>query len=330
MHGFINMDNQWFKIKDTYCEAFEGISSRILVTAPRSSKKINNEILLYQDPLAFSAWRATSTPSAVIGRLESGIESLGWLSGEQTPDSRDGVVLQFWGEYKRDEPLEPQLEKFYKELSYRIRQDILCTPETRVFDWMHPYHANGKIYIEYRIGRCGAGSEYGERMFGRKMIMIPVMAGYDWAIERELSYRLGGVMGANFWLMAESPETAREACECSLEAIHGLSEGVITPFYACPSGSSQEFHEPVGPATNLDYCPTLRDKRKSSRVPEGMGSVYEIVINSLSRNDARGAIGNGIDAAAEYSEEARKRIIASAGNYGGNLGSSRIFLKELF
>lgn len=330
MYGCIDLENEGFSIKKTYCESFEGISSRILVTAPRSNKKTGHKILLYQDPLAFSAWRATSAPSAVIGRLESGIESLGWLSCEKTPDNREGVVLQFWGEYDKSRPVKEQVDKFYKELSYRIRQDILCTPETRVFDWMHPYHESGKIDVEMRIGRCGAGSEYEEKIFGRKMMMIPLMAGYDWAIERELSYRLGGVMGANYWVMAESPATSIEACEFSLESIHELCKGVITPFYSCPSGSSPEHCYPVGPATNLDYCPTIKGRRKSSRVPEAIGSIYEIVINGLSIVDVKSALGNGIDSVAEYSEETGKKILISAGNYGGSLGKGRIFLEDLF
>ena len=92
------IENIHFKVEDTYCEAFKGICCRVIVTAEDT------------ETVRRAAYDATSTPGTVIGRVEGGIES--WLGGNQTPDGRDGAILQFW--YNTDD-----IEKFELELSYQ-------------------------------------------------------------------------------------------------------------------------------------------------------------------------------------------------------------------
>ena len=60
------------EIEDTYAEAFDGIVSRVIVTAD------------HQEVLEKAAEDATATPSIVIGRIEGGIEK--WLGKQETPD----------------------------------------------------------------------------------------------------------------------------------------------------------------------------------------------------------------------------------------------------
>jgi formylmethanofuran--tetrahydromethanopterin N-formyltransferase len=312
--------------KNSYAEAFDGIASRILVTADRIGKYLPGfRNYFYHDPLSFAAWRSTSTPSTVVGRLEAGIESKGCLNEEETPDHRKGAVLQFWGELKKEYDIELQVEKFYKELSIRIRQDILCTPTTRVFDWMPDFLSDGKIEMENRVGRCGHGYEYISEDFGTEMINIPLMSGYDWQIEKEISFTTNGLMGATLWIMGKTPEETLLASYCSLQKINEKADKVITPFLACPAGSSQDFYEPVGPASNLEYCPTLKEKMKNSKVPEGVNSIYEIVIDGLSRKDVERAMRIGINCL----EKSEFDVIVSAGNYGGKLGKHIIYLDDL-
>ena len=107
-------------IEDTYAEAFDGLYVRIIVTADD------------EETLRKTAEDATATPSGVIGRLEGGVEK--WLSERETPDKRRGAVLQIWKGMEKGKPLESVVERFEKELSYRIRQDILVKPFTAVFD----------------------------------------------------------------------------------------------------------------------------------------------------------------------------------------------------
>jgi formylmethanofuran--tetrahydromethanopterin N-formyltransferase len=60
-------------------------------------------------------------------------------------------------------------------------------------------------------------------------------------------------------------------------------------------------------------------------LPEDVKCVYEIVINGLSVEAVKKAMGEGVKAAASVSGVVR----ISAGNYGGKLGPYKVFLKEV-
>lgn len=296
-------------VENTYAEAFEGIYSRVVVTADDD------------ETLRKAAMHATATPSIVIGRIEGGIEK--WLSEKETPDGRKGVVLQFWGGIDPKKPFSESLKKFEIELSYRIRQDILVKPFTAVFDALPS--PLGKIDMMERVGHCGDGYEWVEKRFNREVIVVPIMVP-DFIIERFLGYAMG-VMGANFWIMCQTKEAVEEAGAKALEAIHKV-EGVITPFDVCSAGSKPETRFPwIGPTTNHPYCPSLKQRLgKESKVPEGVGYIPEIVINGVSLEAVEKAMKAGIEAALTVKGVVR----ISAGNYGGKLGNYKIYLRELF
>ena len=297
------------EIEDTYAEAFDGLYFRILVTADD------------EETLKKAAEDATATPSIVIGRIEGGVER--YVGKNETPDGRLGAVLQFWAALDKNKPLDETVHKFYKELSYRIRQDILVKPFTAVFDSCP--NPIGKIDAMERIGHCGDGYEWIERLHGREMIIIPIMMP-DFQIERYLGYGRG-VTGGNFWYMCETKKAAIEAGKKALEAIREI-EGVITPFDICSAGSKAETKFPhIGPTTNHPYCPSLREKLgEESKVPEGVNYIPEIVINGITLDAVKGAMKAGIEAASKVNGVVR----ISAGNYGGKLGDYKIFLRELF
>jgi formylmethanofuran--tetrahydromethanopterin N-formyltransferase len=77
-------------------------------------------------------------------------------------------------------------------------------------------------------------------------------------------------------------------------------------------------------STNHVLCPTLRAQVDDSDVPEGIGSVFEIVIDGLGPEPVREAMRVGLEAAARAGA---RRI--TAGNYGGKLGEHHFPLKEL-
>lgn len=289
-------------IEDTFCEAFDGIYSRVIVTA--SDDKI----------LKRAAYDSTSTPGTVIGRVEAGIEA--WLDKDDTPDGRKGAVLQFW--YDKED-----LIKFEVELSYRIRQDILVKPFTSLFDAsMDPA---GKLDMMKHVGHCGDGYEWEERLFNRDMIIIPI-AVPDFQIERFISYSRG-VMGANFWYMCKDRRSVLEAGRKALDAIEEI-EGVITPFDICAAASKPETNYTwIGPTTNHPYCPSLKENLKDdSKVPEGVKYIPEIVINGLNLDKVREGMRAGIEALMDVDGVLK----VSAGNYQGKLGDHQIYLKELF
>jgi len=297
------------KIEDTFAEAFDGIYCRLIVTADD------------EETLRKAASDATATPSIVIGRIEGGVEK--WLSENETPDNRKGVILQFWGGIDEKKPLEESVKKFEIELSYRIRQDILVKPFTAVFDAC--VEAIGKLDMMERVGHCGDGYEWIEKRYGREIIVVPIMVP-DFQIERYLGYNRG-IMGANFWYMCKTKRAVMEAGCKALDAINKI-EGVITPFEICSAGSKPETKFPwIGPTTNHPYCPSLKERLGAeSKVPEGVNFIPEIVINGVSLEAVKEAMRVGIESVLAFDDVVR----VSAGNYGGKLGKYKIYLRELF
>ena len=295
-------------IEDTYAEAFEGLYFRILVTASD------------RGTLRRAAEDSTATPSTVIGRVEGGIER--WVPKNETPDGRWGVILQFWSGIDERKTLEDVVKKFYREFSYRVRQDILVKPFTSVFDACP--NPIGKVDALELIGHCGDGYEWIEEQYRREMIIVPIMVP-DFKIERFLGYGRG-VMGGNFWYMCRTKRAVLEAGKKALKAISHVG-GVITPFDICSAGSKPETRFPqIGPTTNHPYCPSLKDRiGAESKVPEGVRYIPEIVINGLTLESVREAMRVGIKAVLDVKGVVR----VSAGNYGGRLGKYKIYLREV-
>jgi formylmethanofuran--tetrahydromethanopterin N-formyltransferase len=290
------------EIEDTYCEAFDGLFSRIIITAKDERR------------LRKAAYGATALPSTVFGKSEGGVEK--WLNEEETPDGRKGAIVQIWVNYgKRAKDV------LDSELSWRIRQGVLVVPTTTLFNALN---SDEKIDVMEKIGHCGDGYEFIEEYFGREVINIPIMMP-EFRIERLLGCGRG-VMGGNLWFMCKTENAALEAGDKTIEAI-GKVDGVVTPFDICSAGSKPETRYPeIGPTTNHQYCPTLKDKIKDSQVPEGVNYIPEVVINGVALEAIREAMK-----AAIYSVQDIKGLLRiSAGNYGGKLGKYKIWLRELF
>ena len=293
------------EIEDTYAEAFEGFFTRLMITA-KDTKWLKK-----------ASYNSTALPSVVINRIEGGIER--WLNVSETPDSRVGTIVQFWGNIDAN-AIEKSLERFYREVSYRIRQGILVVPSTAVFN---AYDAQDQIDTMNKIGHCGDGFESEEEFKGRRIIKIPLMMG-EFIIDRYIGYGRG-VMGGNVWFMCKTEDVALQVGGKAIKAVSRV-EGVITPFGICSAGSKPETqYREIGPTTNHFYCPTLRNRIANSKVPQGVGSIPEIVINGTSLEVVKKAMkaailsARGIDGV----------LKVSAGNFGGKLGQYKIVLREL-
>lgn len=288
------------KVEDTFFEYFDGMYIRALITA-------EDELTVKQ-----AAYDSTATPSAVIGRVEAGVES--FVSPDKTPDGRPGAIVQFW--------LTDDLEKFEKELSYRIRQDILVKPFTRVFSVTE--NPVGSIPMMERVGHCGDGYEWEFEEYGRKMINVPI-AVPDFQIESELKYA-NGVMGGNFWYMCSSKEAVLEAGKIIIDTIMEI-DGVCTPFGICSAASKPETNFPeIGPSTNHPYCPSLKDTLKEeSKVPDGVKYIPEIVLNATDNDSMNLAIKTAIDAIIDIDGVVK----ISAGNFEGKLGEHKTNLLDI-
>jgi formylmethanofuran--tetrahydromethanopterin N-formyltransferase len=230
--------------------------------------------------------------------------------------------LQFWGELNEKKGFEKCLEKFEKELSYKIRQDILVKPFTAVFDALP--EAEGKMDMMTRVGHCGDGYEWVEQRYGREVIVVPLMVP-DFVIEHYLGYARG-IMGGNFWVMCKTKQALKEAGQKSLAAMHTVP-GIVTSFDVCSAGSKPETNYPeIGPTTNHVYCPSLKAKLgKESLVPEGVNYIAELVIDGINVDAVKKALKEGIESVLDIEGVTR----VSAGNYGGKLGQYQIPFSEL-
>jgi formylmethanofuran--tetrahydromethanopterin N-formyltransferase len=297
-------------IEDTFFEAFSGKYIRVLITADD------------KETLKQAAYDSTSTPGAVIGRVEGGVES--FVSKDKTPDGRDGAIVQYWFEFDKDKEKNKKiLEKFEIELSYRIRQDILVKPFTRVFNLTE--NPEGYIGMMKHVGHCGDGYEWIENKYGREMINIPI-AVPDFQIESKLGYN-EGIMGANFWYMCETKEAVLKAGKIAIDAIMSV-EGAIAPFGICSAASKVETNYPwIGPSTNHPYCPSLKkDLENESKVPDNVNNIPEIVINGINMEVVKKATKIAIESILDI--EGIVKI--SAGNFNGELGEFNIDLLDLF
>ncbi len=290
-----------FEVEDTYAEAFDGLLSRLIVTA-RDEKRLHRAVS-----------SATALPCTVFNESEGGIER--FVSGKETPDGRIGAIIQIWANYGKS-----ARDKLEYELGKRIRQGILVVPTTRVFNYLDSAE---HIDIMDKVGHCGDGYEIVENRFGREMINVPLMMG-EFLIERKLGYAKG-IMGGNVWFFCDSEDSALAAGDVATAAVAKVP-GVIMSFDICSAGSKVETKYPdIGPTTNHPYCPTLRGKIGDSKVPDGVKSIPEIVINGVSLE----AVKEAMRVAIVSVRDVPGVRMASAGNYGGKLGKYKIRLSEI-
>ncbi|MBD3229973.1 MAG: formylmethanofuran--tetrahydromethanopterin N-formyltransferase [Candidatus Lokiarchaeota archaeon] len=289
-------------IYDEFAEAFDGTVVQILATA-------KNQKLLERAAYSFSA-----LPSTVFGDAEGGI--VRWVSPEKTVDNRPGVVLQLW---VTDTGKKAQ-DNLYDKLGRRMRQGILVVPTTAVFNSLE---SKNTFEMMNNVGHCGDGYEEIKEEYDRELISVPIMMGHDFLVERYLNFT-DGIMGGNLWFFCESVDSGLKAGEIAVETILKI-DGAITSFNICSAGSKVETNYPeIGPTTNHWYCPTLKNQIDDSKVPEGIKSIPEIVINGISLEIVKKAMKKATEAVLDV--DGLK--IISAGNFGGKLGSHKIYLKD--
>ena len=294
-------------IEDTYCEIFEGLCVQLQVTA-RDAEFLNRAVNAF-----------TALPSTVFGDAEGGIVK--WLTKNETIDGRLGAIVQLWITGKG----EKAKTKFYEKLGKRLRQGILVVPTTAVYN-AYPKEIDTKFNMMNNVGHCGDGYEIIIEKYNRKLISIPIMMGYDFLIEEELSYAKG-VMGGNIWLFCDSVDSG---IRVGREVVKIISEidNVCSTFDVCSAGSKPETNFPeIGPSTNHPFCPTLKDKLSAGefKVPNSVKSIPEIIFNASDIETIKNTFLKVIQGIVDM----EGLIKISAGNYGGKLGKYKVFLREL-
>lgn len=286
-------------IDDTYAEAFPTWICRVIITAV-------TEEWAYK-----AATEATGFATSAIGcPCEAGIE--GVLSPDETPDGRPGVSILICAGKK----------KLKEQVVERLAECVLTSATTAVFDGLP--QAEEKIAVKLHF--FGDGYEYQKEVGGRKCWVIPIMEG-EYVGEEEFGI-VKGVAGGNFFVMGENQMAALMGAQAAVDAI-GAVCGVITSFpggvVASGSKVGSKKYKFMPASTNEKYCPTLREKIPDSKVPKGVTSVYEIVIDGLDEGRISEAMAKGIKAAVKV--PGVKFI--SAGNFGGSLGPYKFELHKI-
>jgi formylmethanofuran--tetrahydromethanopterin N-formyltransferase len=253
----------------------------------------------------------TGFATSVIGcKCEAGIERE--LDADETPDGRPGISALLFA---------PDADGLAKRLVERIGQTVLTCPTTACFNGLT---ADDEVVVGGRLRYFGDGWQASKVLDGRRYWRIPVMEG-EFLVEERFGI-VEGVGGGNIIILAEDVASALRAAEAAVDAMRPV-EGAITPF---PGGIARSGSK-VGSrykgqiaSTNHVLCPTLRAQVPDSDVPDGVGSVLEIVIDGLAPEPVREAMRRGLDAAARSGA-----LRVTAGNYGGSLGPHHFHLREL-
>ena len=296
------------KIDDTYAEAFRSLYTEFLITA-RDQKWLDHAVQA----------ATGNASSSILCDCEAGMDRYVGPGGDEdfaTPDGRPGAIVQLHiPRFRKD-----RVKALERAALVRISQNVLTCPTASCFNLV-----DSEDY--YHMGRKVAyfGNGYQKRIerFGRKMWWIPILGG-EFILDRRLGYA-DGLMGGNLWFFGDSVDSALEAAENGVEAIRPIP-GVITTFpggiagSGSKAGSSYDF---TIASTYEKFCPLLQDNPDvEAGLPQGVHSVMEIIMNGQGMQP----IVDATQAAIKASVDTPGLVMISAGNYGGRLGKSLIYL----
>lgn len=290
-------------VDDTYAEAFRSIYAEILITARDR----------YWVDKAVEACTGNAS-STIMCDCEAGMSH--YVEPSDTPDGRPGAVVQFHvPRFWKD-----RAEKLERSLLVRIGQNVLTCPTTNCFSTM----TGEETY--FKLGRklafFGDGHQVRDERFGRKGWVVPILGG-EFFLDRRFGYR-DGLMGGNLWYFGTTVDGAVDAAMKGVEA--AKRPGVIMPFPGGMAGSGSKAgskYKFIVGSTFAEYCPSLREKMgEQSRLPAGVVSVQEIILNGRDLPTIAAAMQDAITTS--RATVGLERI--SAGNYGGKLGKSFIYL----
>jgi formylmethanofuran--tetrahydromethanopterin N-formyltransferase len=298
------------EVEDTYAEAFRSIYAEVLITA-RDRRWLDHAV----------GAATGNASSSILCDCEAGLDRYvgpGGDEGHPTPDGRPGALVQFHVPRFRKDRV-PALER---SLLIRLSQNVLTCATASCFC---PEPGENRYKLGRKIAFFGDGHQFRDVRHGRRVWVIPILGG-EFVIDRRFGWH-EGLMGGNLWLMGRDADSALLAAERASEAAAKVP-GVIQPFPGgvAASGSKAGSRYKFSVASTYEaYCPTLREKLgEASRVPEGVASIMEIILNGKDLETITRATHAAIAAAAGTPGLVR----ISAGNYGGRLGKSFVYLRR--
>ncbi|HEY2910121.1 MAG TPA: formylmethanofuran--tetrahydromethanopterin N-formyltransferase [Gemmataceae bacterium] len=291
-------------IDDTFAEAFRSIYAAVLITARDR---------YWLDRAVNSATGNAS--STILCDCEAGLDR--YVDAGETPDGRPGAVVQFHvPRFHKDR--EQRLER---SLLVRVSQNVLTCPTAACFNAMPA--SETWFPLGRKLAYFGDGHQYRDERFGRRCWVVPILSG-EFICERRCGWA-DGLMGGNLWFFGKTADAALDAAMKGAEAAAAVP-GVILPFPGGVAGSGSKAgskYKFTIASTYAEYCPTLREELgERSKLPAGVASVQEIIING---SDLR-TIAAATQAAIAAARDVPDLVMISAGNYGGRLGKSFIYL----
>ncbi len=295
-------------VDDTYAEAFRSIHVEFLITAC-DRRWVENAVHA-------ATGNASST---ILCDCEAGLDRLVGPGADEsfaTPDGRPGAIVQLHvHRFRKD-----RVAALEKAALVRISQNVLTCPTAACFNLID---SESFYKLGRKIAYFGDGFQKRIERHGRKLWWIPTLGG-EFILDRRFGYA-DGLMGGNLWYFGATQGAALAAAERGVAAV-AQCPGVIMPFPGGIAGSGSKagskYRFSVA-STYEKYCPLLRDDpRACSALPDGVASVMEIIING--RDQA--SIVRATQAAIAASVDTPGLVRISAGNYGGRLGKSFIYL----
>jgi formylmethanofuran--tetrahydromethanopterin N-formyltransferase len=288
------------EVADTFAEAFPMRYARVVITAAT-------------DGWALEAARSmTGFATSVIGcKCEAAIERP--LGAQDTPDGRPGMAVLLFAMDR---------EGVGKRIVERVGQSVMTCPTTACFDGLPG--AERTAALGGTLRHFGDGFQASKVIAGQRFWRIPVMEGEFLVCE---SVGVGrGVGGGNLVIGAGDDPGALGAAQAAAEAMRG--EGIALPFPGgiVRSGSKVGAltSKSMPASTNHQMAPTLRAQISDTLVPDGVGAMFEVVIDGVSEDAVRAAMRRGLHAAAGAGA-----THVTAANFGGKLGQFHFPLSEL-
>lgn len=295
-------------IDDTYAEAFRSIYVEFLITA-RDKRWVEHAVHA-------ATGNASST---IMCDCEAGLDRFVGPDGDEsfeTPDGRPGAIVQLHvPRFRKD-----RVKALEKAALVRISQNVLTCPTAACFNLID---SASFFRMGRKIAFFGDGFQKRVERYGRKMWWVPTLGG-EFILDRRLGYA-DGLMGGNLWYFGESEEAALAAAEAGVAAVQ-TCPGVIMPFPGGVAGSGSKAGSKYSftvASTYEKFCPRLAGNPKAdSQLPANVRSVMEIIINGRDLS----SIIRATQAAIRASVDSPGLLRISAGNYGGRLGKSFIYL----
>jgi formylmethanofuran--tetrahydromethanopterin N-formyltransferase len=284
------------EIEDTFAEAFGMWGARVIISAV--DRKWARE----------AASKMVGFATSVIKcHCEGAVET----DLDPAPDGRPGVSVLLFGFSK---------DALAQQLIDRIGQCVLTCPTTACFNGLD---SEEMVSVGRQLRFFGDGYQSSKVINGHRYWRIPVMEG-EFLVEDRFGVQ-PAIAGGNILILGGSAELTLKAAERAVKAMRSVP-GIILPFpggivrSGSKVGSRYAF---LKASTNDAFCPSLRGM-VDTRLPKGVNSVLEIVIDGLDATSIERATREGIRAACM---DGICRI--SAGNYGGNLGKYKFHLQRI-